>query len=191
MRLMTVVLSNGATLKMPTAAARTKPYIATQVCWAAACPVEVQWRSGRCRAQRRQPHMTAGAATLVRPCCAAEQPVCTQLAPKPEHSAGAPHQCTLPASPPLGFSWACSLHSNPPRIPTCTAPALQDLFQHNVWTVKAKGAEAAAASRVRTVDFSDFYKKFRIGGGDEDDAETGGGWENPGSRSGGSSGKLR
>lgn len=31
MRLMTVVLSNGATLKMPTAAVRTKPYIATQV----------------------------------------------------------------------------------------------------------------------------------------------------------------
>jgi hypothetical protein len=30
-RLMTVVLSNGATLKMPTAAVRTKPYIATQV----------------------------------------------------------------------------------------------------------------------------------------------------------------
>jgi hypothetical protein len=31
LRLMTVVLSNGATLRMPTAALRTKPFIASQV----------------------------------------------------------------------------------------------------------------------------------------------------------------
>lgn len=31
MRLMTIVLSNGATLRMPTAAVRTKPFVATQV----------------------------------------------------------------------------------------------------------------------------------------------------------------
>ncbi|GBG00043.1 hypothetical protein Rsub_12868 [Raphidocelis subcapitata] len=79
-RLMTVVLSNGATLRMPSAAGRTKPYIATQ-----------------------------------------------------------------------------------------------DLFQHNVWTVKAKGAEAAAAGRVRQVDFSDFYKRFGLGDDDAGDAPGGGG----------------
>jgi hypothetical protein len=48
----------------------------------------------------------------------------------------------------------------------------QDLFQHNVWAVKTKGAEAAAASRVRTVDFSDFYRRF--GGGDDYGEEAGG-----------------
>lgn len=44
----------------------------------------------------------------------------------------------------------------------CYASYLQDMYQHNVWTVKTKGAEAAAAGRMRVVDFSDFYKKFAV-----------------------------
>jgi len=60
-----------------------------------------------------------------------------------------------------------------PRTPTPTPPPpthkpSQDLYQHNVWTVKTKGAEAAAASRMKEVDFSDFYKKFGVMGDDDE-----------------------
>lgn len=40
-----------------------------------------------------------------------------------------------------------------------------------MWTVKTKGAEAAAASRMKQVDFSDFYKKFGFGGSDDADEQ--------------------
>ena len=111
LRLMTVVLSNGATLRMPTAAVRTKPYIASQVRRGGRSP------RGHCSLAR------AGVSLVA---CRAPHP--NALARPPAHA---------------------------------LAPA-QDLFQHNVWAVKTKGAEAAAASRMRQVDFSDFYKKFGV-----------------------------
>jgi hypothetical protein len=52
-----------------------------------------------------------------------------------------------------------------------------------VWTVKTKGAEAAAAARVKQVDFSGFYKKF--GAWDEDG---GGGDGQPGDGAGAAGG---
>ena len=68
----------------------------------------------------------------------------------------------------------------------------QDLFQHNVWTVKTKGAEAAAASRMKQVDFSEFYKKFGLGGLDDAGEQEGGhgGGSSSSSTSGSSSGGV-
>jgi hypothetical protein len=43
---------------------------------------------------------------------------------------------------------------------------LQDLFQHNAWAVKVAGMEAADAARMKRVDFSAFYNKFGMDGGD-------------------------
>jgi len=77
-RLMTIILSNGATLRMPTAAQRTKPFRATQVCAAAGN------MGSRC------PHARGLNAWFI-PC----------------------------------------------------AP-LQDLYQHNAWTVRVDGMEVAA-----------------------------------------------
>jgi hypothetical protein len=36
----------------------------------------------------------------------------------------------------------------------------QDLLQHNLWSVKVRGADAAAAERSKKVDFSQFYQKY-------------------------------
>jgi hypothetical protein len=58
-----------------------------------------------------------------------------------------------------------------------------------VWTVKTKGAEAAATSRMRQVDFSDFYKKFGYGEEDPDSSSSSGG--GGGGSGGGSSGSGR
>jgi hypothetical protein len=40
------------------------------------------------------------------------------------------------------------------------------LFQHNAWAVKVAGMEAADAARMKRVDFSAFYNKFGMDGGD-------------------------
>ena len=74
----------------------------------------------------------------------------------------------------------------------------QDLHSHNVWAVPSKGGAAAAASRVRRVDFSDFYRRFGLGGGGDDDGggapgeggsdAGGGGGSAPAARSSGGSG---
>jgi hypothetical protein len=46
-------------------------------------------------------------------------------------------------------------------------PAPQDLFQHNAWAVKVAGLEADAdAARMKRVDFSAFYNKYGLDGGD-------------------------
>jgi hypothetical protein len=47
---------------------------------------------------------------------------------------------------------------------SCAAP--QDLFQHNAWAVKVAGMEAADAARMKRVDFSAFYNKYGLDGGD-------------------------
>jgi hypothetical protein len=57
--------------------------------------------------------------------------------------------------------------------------------------VKAKGAEAAAAGRMRQVDFSDFYKRFGFGVRDDDAGDApggGGGGDGNSSGSGGGGG---
>jgi hypothetical protein len=51
-----------------------------------------------------------------------------------------------------------------PHSPALTPPPhphpSQDLFQHNAWTVRVAGYQAADAERLKKVDFSAFYKKF-------------------------------
>jgi hypothetical protein len=40
------------------------------------------------------------------------------------------------------------------------------MFQHNAWAVKVAGMEAADAARMKRVDFSAFYNKYGLDGGD-------------------------
>lgn len=57
-------------------------------------------------------------------------------------------------------AWLSHLESSPQPPPPGLHSPCQDLFQHNVWAVTTQGAEAAAASRMKQIDFSDYYKKF-------------------------------
>lgn len=53
-----------------------------------------------------------------------------------------------------------------PALKTRPYYAKQDMFQHNAWAVKVAGMEAADAARMKRVDFSAFYNKYGLDGGD-------------------------
>jgi hypothetical protein len=140
---MTVVLTNGASLRMLTPALKTKPFIAAQVGRLFRLELPTMCRYGRIRLRL----------TVVL---------------SYEYSLHTARKHGFISIESLSYAYPAVPLEKPSTYPTMTIVRScllrpQDLFQHNTWSVKVKGVGPQEDESKKQVDFSDFYKKFGLG----------------------------